>query len=133
VIQDKEGVFTLVAVVDLLQFKVPPGFPEEQISQTPIPISVFVNVKTAPGYSGEHTVQLHLQRPSGEVTTIIEPPAKAKPGGKFPGTAGGFNVVAQISVLAKEIGLHSIFMTIDEVEVARCVFTLRRMDGGSPN
>ena len=49
VIQDKEGVYTLVAVIDLLRFKVPPGFPEKQISQTALPISVFANVKTAPG------------------------------------------------------------------------------------
>jgi len=80
--------------------------------------------------SNEHVAKIVLERPSGQLdspgpqTFFFPAPVVEIP--------GGINMIAEISVAAKEFGLHQLHLEIDGARVARCLFTLQKGPEGVP-
>lgn len=82
-------------------------------------------VKFHPDDIGQHVGVLRLIRPNGEATDLktVEPQL-GELEVRFPGTPRGFNVLADMTLSAQQMGTHYLTLTIDGQEVARTAFTL---------
>lgn len=120
-LEEKDGAFSAIRIVDLFFFERPAGV---SIEQQAVLLHVFGSLKVPPSDEAEHIIQLNLIRPDGEVATLLGPKGFVF-GGKFDDVPRGLNINAQIGVVPRQVGTHHIALLFDEQEVARAPFTLR--------
>ena len=115
-----DGVMSMIRLVDIFYVNTIPEIPiERQGSQ----MSVLGMIRVQIGDLEEHAIELRLMRPSGESSAIGDT-QKIRMEPKEPNAPGGFNFVAQLGVIAKEMGVHYFVMLFDGTEIARAPFTL---------
>jgi hypothetical protein len=127
ILQEKDDVLTYIRNVELFNVVIVPEVPIERQGPT---MTVVIIGKVRPNDTTEHTVQLHLIRPSGE-TKIVGDEVKAVFTSRLPEYPGGFNIVQQMTVSAKEMGLHYMAVLFDGEEVARTPFMLQPATGAA--
>jgi hypothetical protein len=120
VLIEGDGVLSAIRLVDIFYVsKVPEISPERQGAQ----VSVLGMIRVEIGDLEEHAIEVRLVRPSGESSTIGEPQrVRIEP--KEPNSPGGLNFVAQLGVIAKEMGVHYFVLLFDGQELTRSPFTL---------
>jgi hypothetical protein len=115
-----DGAMSAIRMVDV--FFVPP------LDQAPpnvgVPMCVLATIKTSPEDIAEHSLELRLVRPSGATVTIGER-FQGPPNTKFKDGLRAYNLIAQIGVIPKELGIHYFTLLYDDKEMRREPFTLR--------
>jgi hypothetical protein len=126
VLVELDAVASLIRMADIFQFIRDPAKPNE----TPVvAIWSFLAIRYAPGTGlGDHTLELRLVRPDGEVKTVA-PPAQTLTlvPGAIPDAMGGFNIPASFGVIAKQTGFHHLIALLDGEEIAKSTFLLREL------
>lgn len=120
VLIEVDGVVSAIRLVDIFYVTKVPDLPEKYLAAQMVVVGA---IRVQPGDPEEHTIELRLIRPSGKFVTIGEP-KKARFESREPQAPGGFDFVAPIGVLAKEMGVHYFVLLLDGQESARAAFTL---------
>jgi hypothetical protein len=120
VLIEGDGVMSAIRLVDIFYVSKAPDIPMERQGAQ---MSVLGMIKVEIGDLEEHEIEVRLVRPSGESSTIGEP-QKVRMEPKEPSSPGGFNFVAPLGVIAKEMGVHYFVLMFDGQEVTRALFTL---------
>jgi hypothetical protein len=122
VLEEKEGLPTLVRVLDQLTIPPPPELPPaaegEKQPKLGVPLIAFVAFKSGDA-TGDYQLRIDMVSPSGE----REPMAMATM--RFLGGANGVNVNATLAVPVAEEGLYWYEILVDETLVTRMPLQLR--------
>ncbi len=128
VIEDKQGVLSLIRVVDrIISTVAGPSSPEKM---PPVPINLIAVVSFKSGSArGTHTVKLRPEAPSGIRLEEISFPVL------FEGEDRGVNIIAHMGLLAQQEGLYWFDVLLDDVLVTRIPLRLvyQRLTIGPPS
>lgn len=73
----------------------------------------------------EHTIELKLKSPDGTIHSMGQGPQRIAFGPtKIPGSPAGFNVVVEIGITAKTLGMYRLLVYVDGEEVSANPFSL---------
>jgi hypothetical protein len=120
ILNEIDGVQSAIRIVDVFQFKRQPDIP---IEQQALMVSAVISIRVLENDQQEHATNIKLIRPDGEESVVGEP-TRAKVNQKIEGVPGGMNIVLQLGIVPKQMGLHSLVVEFDGEEVARTIFTL---------
>lgn len=120
-LQEKDEVFSAIRMIDVLFTDIMTELPIEK--QT-VPLSFLAGVKGHVGDASKHQIQIDLVRPDGESTKLGEANDISFVSTRYPDSPGGFNIVGEIGVVPKQLGVHFIVLSVDGEEAARAPFTL---------
>ncbi len=124
---NEDSVFSAIRITDVVACSaLPPGVPPEHayVELTVVGMAKF-NVED----KETHTAEIFLIRPDGDKTPIGKKLITdlSQMALIFPVAPRGINIIAQVAVLQKQMGVHYATLHIDNHEVARFVFTLHRV------
>lgn len=122
--QEKDNVYSAIRLADIFYYGEP--IKELPLDKQAVAISVLTHFKVPSDDDEGHAVVLELVRPSGERTKIfnLENLEHNKGERKAPGSPRGFSIALQLGVIAKEMGVHEVVLSVDGEEQARTWFTL---------
>lgn len=126
VLNEKDGVLSVVRIVDTYEIA-KEGLPPEG-ERGPIMMHILIMVKLVPS-QGEtnHSIQLRIIRPNGEIADIGAPTSAVTPPGQSDASVG-LNVIVPLGVIPKRMGLHYVECLLDGQAAARMPFTLRLVE-----
>jgi hypothetical protein len=126
VLNEADNVLSAIRLVDIFKFVPVPNVPVEQ---RPVVITILVITRFMAAEGSEQTFDLELVRPNGETRPIGERfVAKIIPN-EVPGAPAGVNIVVQIGVIPKQMGLHFVRVLFNGNELAKASFTLAELKG----
>lgn len=120
---EQDGIASAIRVVDIFHVGVPEKLPADSVPM--IQTYAWVQLKSAPGYSGKHVVQIRIINTVGESSVIVEQPDaafEAKPG--FEELPRAISLVVQLNLAVKRFGTCYVCVDVDGGEVARTPLTL---------
>jgi len=123
VLQEADGVSTIIRVVNMFTATPLPGIPIEAI---PAPICFFATVRFSSDDESKHTITLTLIRPSGDENERPVLTDQQIPAGKIPEMPRSAILIVRMPVAVKEFGIHQIVLKVDGNEVARTHFVLAK-------
>ena len=113
-------IFSAIRIADLFVTTINSDIP---IGSQAVQMSIFGQIKMTDTDQTEHTLELQLIRPDGEVQ-VVGPLITGPPRTKFSGIPGGYNIAGEMAVVPRQLGQHFFSLLLDGVEIARCPFTL---------
>ena len=117
VLIERDTVHTAVRIVDV--FYAPPGWTSETI----VALHLILSVLFPDSDEGPHRVEMHIERPEGTLTKILE--SEPTPSGaRVKGTTRGINITLHLGLKVKSLGPHWLIARVDGVEVTKCPFSL---------
>jgi hypothetical protein len=125
VLQEVDGAPSAIRLVDV--FYLPAATVDLPRERQAIRMSLLVRLRLKPDDTDEHTLRVDLVRPSGERATVAES-VPTRGTSKFPGVAGGINLIIQTGVIPKEEGQHYFALFLDGTEIYRTHFILRERE-----
>jgi hypothetical protein len=123
VLQEADGVFTIIRVVNIFTLTPLPGIPVEAL---PASLCFFASVRFSSDDESKHTISLKVIRPSGEEKEQPALTDQQIPVGKIPEMPRSVALLARMGVAPKEFGIHQIVLIVDGSEVARAQFVLAK-------
>ncbi|MGH7907064.1 MAG: DUF6941 family protein [Candidatus Binataceae bacterium] len=118
VIQEQDGVLTIVRIVDTFSVTIPPALPPDVTPSIAL-MGLLAFKKSSPGAEGEkHQVRMTLRLPSGKTQ-----PLPARDFFFKPEEFSGANLILNINLGVQEYGLFRLDVSVDDDEiVARIPF-----------
>jgi hypothetical protein len=113
VIEGKDGVLSVVRILDRFTRTVTGSGAPDFMPPTPIQTTLLISLKSGDA-QGRHDVSVNVEQPSGLVETVI-PRASVL----FEGAEHGANLVFELDWLAVEEGLHWFDVLLDGARVTR--------------
>lgn len=113
VIEDKDGVLSVVRIVDRFTRTVTGSGTPESMPPTPVRTMLLISLKSGDA-RGRHDVSINVEQPSGLVETVV-PRASVL----FEGAERGANLVFDLDWLAAQEGLHWFDVLLDGTRVTR--------------
>lgn len=127
-LRETDGVLTAVRLVDLFFVpELPTSMPDEATFPGPFISAVaVVSIKSAPGDTSEHLIEMKIMKPDGETKVLGEPTPgrfESRLGSRVP---GGLTAAVQMNLNLRRamIGQHYLCVSVDGEEVTRVPFTL---------
>lgn len=120
---EQDGIASAIRVVDIFYVGLPENLPADSVPM--IQTYAWMQLKSEPGHSGKHGVQIRLINTVGESSVIVEKPDatfEAKPG--LEELPRAISLVVQLNLAVKRFGTCYVCVDVDGEEVARTPFTL---------
>jgi hypothetical protein len=119
VLTETDKVMSAIRIVDILF--VPP---KSQDEYKPVLANLLLIARFEPDGAEEHTVEVRLLRPDGELQSFGDPRIVSLEPSPYPGTPIGINLVAQMWVTPHQTGIHYIVAYVDGEEVTRVPYSI---------
>jgi hypothetical protein len=120
-LNEVDGVPSAIRIADVFMFRAHPQVP---IEQQALPMYAVIAIRVIKDDQAEHSAQLKLIRPDGEESSANKDPIPIKTTKKFPDVPGGANLIIQLGIVPKQLGLHTFVLLFDGEEVAQTIFTV---------